>query len=905
MTTFISPGVYTVEQDLSAYVSNLSATIVGMVGTADSGPTNTPVLITTQNDFVTTFGNLNPQHYLSYAAMSYLEQGNQLWVTRVSASDAAFANSAMFLPSGYKQFSGNWTLAEQTSSSITLSLSDSATAIGVNKTIVLGSSTSLPGFDPTDTTNATVSTGKLGSDFLSLAQASHSPALGVPFNIVTGAGTNTSATIVGVGTTGASPNFIPQVTLPLSAFSVTNSPATALAAGSIALATPSSFTAPSADTVLMTIGLTSLDVPINIVYSTANADAALAKVVAGTFGNSPTDLEAFLSVTGASPVAAYNIELPLYNPSIAGNNAKSLALLNAILTQLLVVLNTASAPTNTYTNSLAFYAHCRVVLPSSTLYGVGSITVGGLSQGFSAVTTKLDAANNILQLNLVSLTSGIYGLFSYALQTVPPAAPLVTSDQTISGTFTTNMYRPSWTMVASGASYVPAILKFTSLGETDASNLAIVLNMTAGDVTSSDEQNYTINIYQRNSTFSISSSSVKLGDFSLSESYYGTIENIQSTMSTSSRTVSLKIDYTTVDTLTIATGAVVNHGDNLAYSPVLLTSDSTGGVSVGTKYLPIANSSGYNKSLTTFLLGGSLGTTITAYDIAGSAALGTGLYSFSNAEAIDINLLLAPGWSADPIVSTAMVTICESRGDAMAIIDTPFGLNVQSVKAYRNNIANINSSYAAMYYPWVQIADTVNKKNVFVPPSGQVVTQYAYNDAVADVYYAPAGITRGMLTDALSTERLLSQGDRDVLASANINPIHNEPGYGIYIRGQYTLQTATTALNRVNVRRLLLSLRKVIATASRVFEFMPGDMTTAYQLQQVADGLLKAQLKLGSIQSYKIDVGPNVNTAAVINNNQLAMQISIIPTKTAEVIIETFTILPQVGVTSTTTTTTA
>ena len=155
-----------------------------------------------------------------------------------------------------------------------------------------------------------------------------------------------------------------------------------------------------------------------------------------------------------------------------------------------------------------------------------------------------------------------------------------------------------------------------------------------------------------------------------------------------------------------------------------------------------------------------------------------------------------------------------------------------------------------------------------------------------------------VISNAIATERLLSLGDRDELALYQINPIHNEPGYGIYIRGQQTLQTTTTALDRVNVRRLLLSLRKAIATASKVFEFEPGDTTTAYRLKGVADSYLKQQLRNGAIQSYLIDVGPNVNTPAVLDNNELHMQISLVPTKTAERIIETFTILPQSGAVS-------
>lgn len=134
-----------------------------------------------------------------------------------------------------------------------------------------------------------------------------------------------------------------------------------------------------------------------------------------------------------------------------------------------------------------------------------------------------------------------------------------------------------------------------------------------------------------------------------------------------------------------------------------------------------------------------------------------------------------------------------------------------------------------------------------------------------------------------------------MLALNQINPIHNEASYGVYIKGQYTLQTNTTALDRVNVRRLLLKLRKVVATASKAFEFEPGDSTTAYRLKQLAETVLEDHLKKGAINSYTVDVGSNVNTLLVRENNELRMEITIIPTKTAEKIVEIFSVLPQSG----------
>ena len=898
MSTYVSPGVYTIEQDLSAYVSDLSTTIVGMVGTATSGPTNTPVLITTQAEFVNTFGKVNPAHYLGYAAMSYLEQGTMLWVTRVSSSDSSYASESMFLPKGYTKYVGTWTLAGQTTSTLTFNLSDLPTVSGADCTIVLPTNTAIPYFDPTDTTNNAHANGKLGSDFSTLAALGvNSPVLGVPFTLTTGAGKNTTPIITAVSVA----NDIPQVSVPLSAFSTSNSPATSFANGTIALATPTTWTAPSTGAGLITIGLTSTGVPINLEYTSAVSGATLlTHIQAGAF--SSADLESLLSVTPSTgTVTSYNIAVPIFDPTVSGNNAKTLSILNATLVALLAMVNSTTAPTSGSPNSLLFYNNCRTIL-SSSVYGIGSITSDGLSRGFSAVTTSLDANGNILKLGLSSLVTGFPGTFKYSTQTLPISSEIVSTDQILTGTFAVGYYRPSWTMVSSGSSYVPTVIKFTSLGETDDSNTSITMSMVSGDVTATSEQNYTVNIYVRTAASTISSSSVRFSDFTLTESYYGTIENIQSQMTSSSKIAVLKIDYTTTDILNMETGFITNNGDNLTWAPGFLLSETNSGITCGTNY--VAATSGYNKSLTGFLLGGSVGSSVTAYDIVGDG-VSTGLYSFASVESIDINILVAPGWSSDPEVSSAMVTICAARGDAIAIIDTPFGLTVQDAISYRNNIANINSSYAAMYYPWVKIADSVNNKNIFVPPSSLVVGQYAYNDTVADIYYAPAGINRGMLTEALSTERKLSQGDRDALALAHINPITNESGYGIYIKGQYTLQTASTALNRVNVRRMMLNLRKIIATASVTYEFQPGDSTTAYQLKQVADTLLSAKLKAGAIQSYTIDVGPDVNTALVLSNNQLAMKISIVPTLTAEIIVETFTILPQTGLTSVTSTTTS
>lgn len=896
MTQFISAGVYTIEKDLSAYISDLSSTIVGMVGTSEKGPTNTPILITSQKEYTDIFGSLSTKHYLGYAALAYLKKGNLLWVNRVCPSDATKAIAAFMLPESYDRFEGNWTLTGQSTSDITLELSDYVTATGANKVIKLDTATVIPGFNPTDNTQLESANDLIGADFNSFV-ADKTLAVGNYATITLGAGKGVSTVVKDVvaGVNG------PAIKLPLSSFSITNSPASAFPVGSISISQPVSWTAPAVSTPLMVLGTSNDAIDIELTYFPTGFATDELKATLRTNLTSAVEATRFAALETlviATAATKYEIGVPLYDPKVTGNNAKNLALIKAIFDVLLQVMAKTAAPlVGTYPNLNVAYAHIRAEV-ATNLFGVGYIdTVTGASKGFKGVLPIYDATGAIISIQLESMVAGVLGIFKYSAQTPTPVTPFVVQDQVVSGSFETGIYRPIWKMVQAGvASYVPTIVKVLSIGESDASNTVVTIGLDVDNLTSAKVQNYTFSVFERLTSVTVNAASLREQDFTLVEQYNGTLDNIQSNIAQNSRRISVKIDYTTADSLDMETGLVTPSPiapDGLVFSPALIGSRNDSIVTGGYTYA--TNVSGYDKSFNTALVGGSVGSPITKYDIIGDASANTGVYAFANPEIMDINVLVAPGWSADPAIAKTMVSLCEDRGDAIAILDTPFGLSVQNVVNYRKNISNINSSYAAMYYPWVKITDAVNNKDIFVPPSGQVVAQYAYNDQVSDVFYAPAGRTRGSLTDVLTTERVLNQGDRDMLALNHINPIHNEASYGIYIKGQYTLQTNTTALDRVNVRRLLLKLRKLVATASKAFEFEPGDTVTAYRLKQVAETLLEDHYKRGAISAYKVDVGPNVNTLLTRENNELRMEISIIPTKTAEKIIETFNILPQGG----------
>jgi len=228
--------------------------------------------------------------------------------------------------------------------------------------------------------------------------------------------------------------------------------------------------------------------------------------------------------------------------------------------------------------------------------------------------------------------------------------------------------------------------------------------------------------------------------------------------------------------------------------------------------------------------GGDDGSVPTASQIAGTEADQSGWYAFINPENVDVRILLDGGFtsshSADDIViiQNAMKTIAESRKDCIAILSVPESecADVDDTITYRNSTLNINSSYCALYAPWPRINDAYNDRLVYVPPSGYVGSQMAYNDYVADTWDAPAGLNRGML-NVLSLSKVYTSGERDSLYEAGVNPLQVFRGEGIAIWGQKTLQKKASALDRVNVRRLLIAIEKTMSILLRDFVFEPND----------------------------------------------------------------------------------
>ncbi len=270
-------------------------------------------------------------------------------------------------------------------------------------------------------------------------------------------------------------------------------------------------------------------------------------------------------------------------------------------------------------------------------------------------------------------------------------------------------------------------------------------------------------------------------------------------------------------------------------------------------------------------------------------------------EEVDINLFATPGvdFSGSSTVVKYALEMIETRNDSLYIIDSP-RVTTPSEKGTATETTEllastgIDSNYAATYWPWIQIKDASTGKNVYIPPTGEVVKSIAYTDNIAYPWFAPAGINRGKMSSNVERADVrLIRDDKDVLYDGRINPINTTIQDGVHIFGQKTLQIKQSALDRINIRRLFLQVRRLIAAASLTVLFEPNDQTIRDQfLAKVNPILLQIQNQRG-LAAFKIVMDDFNNTALATDINTLTGKIQIKPTPTAEFIDLTFQVLPQ------------
>ena len=290
--------------------------------------------------------------------------------------------------------------------------------------------------------------------------------------------------------------------------------------------------------------------------------------------------------------------------------------------------------------------------------------------------------------------------------------------------------------------------------------------------------------------------------------------------------------------------------------------------------------------------GNTQGFDLSSSTSSGSLAYKRAINAVSNPDEFDMNLLVTPGviHRLHSNVTNHAISKVESRADALYIMDA--AAYTDTVETVLDTVKNLDTNYVATYYPWVLIPNRDSSIPVWVPPSVVLPGVISYNDQVAHEWFAPAGLNRGGLTSVLEAKTRLTHAERDDLYEGRVNPIASFPGQGVVVFGQKTLQSKPSALDRVNVRRLLIALRKFIASTSRFLVFEQNSQALRNRFLNIVNPYLEQVQSNSGLSAFRVVMDDTNNTPEVVDRNQLVGQIFIQPTRTAEFIVLDFVVQP-------------
>lgn len=278
--------------------------------------------------------------------------------------------------------------------------------------------------------------------------------------------------------------------------------------------------------------------------------------------------------------------------------------------------------------------------------------------------------------------------------------------------------------------------------------------------------------------------------------------------------------------------------------------------------------------------------------VIGNPQLATGLFAFENPEAIDIDLLIAPGFSSGSVIGTAL-QIASRRGDIVAIIDPPFGLRPQQAVDWHNGIlvsdlqTAINTSYGGLYGGWLLIADQFSGRNVWVPPSGFVAGVFSKSAREGQPWSSPAGLRRGRIMTPLAVEYSPTSGEQDLLQGSgnSYNPIINFTREGLTIYGNRTLQRGEDPLSRMDVRLLVNNIRRTAVRTLRNFNFEPNDSILWSQIRSSLEPYLDDVQTRRGLNRYVLICDENTNTPVRVDRGEVWVTLLLVPNRAAEIVV--------------------
>lgn len=286
------------------------------------------------------------------------------------------------------------------------------------------------------------------------------------------------------------------------------------------------------------------------------------------------------------------------------------------------------------------------------------------------------------------------------------------------------------------------------------------------------------------------------------------------------------------------------------------------------------------QSTVLFMGAGSDGLAVTDSDMILAAQT-----AFSNVEDLPVTLLMDAGW-ATAAYGVALDAIAKSRMDCVAILSTPYAAEVNSnfisaISTYRKTTLNLNSSYSGLYTPHLKINDRFNDREIFVAPDGYVAGSISFNSNNSEIWFPPAGFRRGVL-NVIGVSRKLESGNLDALSLIQVNPIRQTKGRGIVIWGQKTLLSRPSSLDRMNVRLLLIMIEPALKAFAEDYLFEFNDSPTRSEISVKIDSYMGGIKGRRGVYDYQVTCDTSNNTPAVIDNNQLIVDVFVKPNKSIE-----------------------
>lgn len=875
MPSFVSPGVFPIEKDFSLYVPNLSTTIGGMVGTAQKGPLNSATLVTSALEFIQTFGEPDPSMFGPYAALQFLQEGSQLYYVRVAGPLAAEAlyllpsnDDADGAPALASSISGPFAVIPSTSDALVITELSYVSGLEVPtvRNITLGGR---------GVATTSVNAGGLGYRVADAGTITGGDSLGT-YAVATI--TKSSFSITAVSTGGSSTgtftiagdhhlDFLAGELLTVSGSTNNNAVFTVVSAvygiaTVITVVETVGAVADGAMTGQVGVALTTTVGASGASYTVATGDATSATTGTGT-GLTLNVLT--LAARTAAQVVADAVATGGYSGwGVTVTNVGGL------------VTVTRKVASQQLGFQISGTANTLLQLTAAEVFGVEDMLLPATIIGSATAPFNIGSSDDTLTIKEIDYRTGVAVVTNRVFTLTHSATQTIT--QVVADI---NAAAESGDFFIYAADSGGALVISSPGLETDLFGLQVVASLAANElgldtsyVHKGAKAKWLIQAASPGAWGNAISVTLAAGSLS---GYKLTVKVAAVVVETFDNLSATPSDAAYVETMVNGSSAYITVTDNLliggppatvADEPLTLGNDDLAGVSDA------------------------------SYE--GIDSPPTGMQVFANPETININLLMIPGVSSAAVIN-AGIDLVTLRADAFYIVDSPFGLSAANVIKWHNGAAPyddhqaFDSSYAAVYWPWLQVFDPVNNVKVWTPPSGNVARSYAFTDRTSETWFAPAGINRGRLVTPLQVEHSATKGERDALYGDGnaINPIIMVPQIGITIWGERTLQRAPTALDRVNVRRMMLFLEKSIARTCRSLVFEPNDPILWSQFVDLATPFcLMVQSRRG-IVDFKIICDKTTNTPSAIDRNEMHGTILIKPTKTAEFIVITFALTAQ------------